>query len=129
MKKIRKIRSGSQRSEKLLLLTNGLCFLLQAIEHFKCGESNKHSTDRELKYATLHLYSGISLILKERLGREHWSLLFAKVSEADKQSLMSGGLYSVDFKECQNRLSRIVSVEFTKEQKHVLCLLRKKGSW
>ena len=126
MKKIRKIRSRSQRNKKLLLLTNGLCFLLQAIEHFKCGENNKYNTDRELKYSTLHLFSGISLILKEKLKREHWSLLFADVNKANEQSLMSGGLYSVDFTECQNRLSNIVSVKFTKKQKHILSLLREK---
>ena len=68
---------------KLRLLTNGLCFLLQSIEHFKCSE-NKYDTEKELKYSTLHLFSGIFLILKEKLKREHWSLLFSDVNKVTK---------------------------------------------
>ena len=112
----------------LRLLTNGLCFILQAIEHFKCSENNKCDTEREkgLKYSTLHLFSGIFLILKEKLKREHWSLLFADVNKADEQSLKSGDFYSVNFMDCLNRLSKIVSVNFTKKHKQTLSLLRER---
>ena len=54
------------------LLENGLDFVLSAVEHLG-GNPSK----RELKYAVLHLYSGAVLILKERLLREDWKLLFA----------------------------------------------------
>lgn len=114
------------QERKLQLLKNGLCFLLQSIEHFKCSENNKYDTEKELKYSTLHLFSGIFLILKEKLKREHWSLLFADVNKADEQSLLSGDFNGVNFTDCQNRLSNIGSVNFTKEHKKTFSILRKK---
>ena len=90
-----------------------MCFFLQSIEHFKFSENNKYDTEKELKYSTLHLFSGIFLILKEKLQREHWFLLFAEVNKADRQNLKSGGFSGVNFGDCQNRLSKIVSVNFT----------------
>lgn len=108
------------------LLENGLCFLLQSIEQFKCSESNKINNERELKYSTLHLFSGIFLILKEKLRREHWSLLFADVNKANKQNLKSGDFYGVSFTDCQSRLSKIVSINFTNKHRETLTLLRKR---
>ena len=98
--------------KKLRLLENGLCFLLQSIKHFKYSENSKSDTEteRELKYSTVHLFSGIFLILKEKLGREHWSLLFADVNQANKKKLESGDFRGVNFIDCQNRLSKIVSL-------------------
>src|SRR2546426_9855541 len=53
------------------LLENGLDFVWSAVEHLSVATSK-----RELKYALLHLVSGIELILKERLRREDWKPLF-----------------------------------------------------
>ncbi len=114
------------QEKKSPLLKNGLCFLLQSIEHFKFSENDNCDTEKELKYSTLHLFSGIFLILKEKLQREHWSLLFADVNKADKQNLESGDFSGVNFGDCQNRLSKIVSVNFTNEHKKTLSTLRKK---
>ena len=112
--------------KKQRLLENGLCFLLQSIEQLKCSKNNKSNNERELKYSVLHLFSGIFLILKEKLRREHWSLLFADVNKANEQSLKSGDFCGVSFVDCQNRLSKIVSVSFTNKHKQTLNLLRKK---
>jgi hypothetical protein len=61
-------------------LENGLDFILRALEYLA-----DDPTKRDLKYAVLHLHSGVELILKERLRREHWSLVFEKPEEASKE--------------------------------------------
>src|SRR5436189_30259 len=63
---------------KLDLLENGIDFIRSGIEnHF--GQDESDSSAR--KYAVLHLFSGVLLILKERLRREHPSLIFEKVED------------------------------------------------
>ena len=63
------------------LLENGLDFIWSAVEHLGVA-----STKRDLKYATLHLVSGIELVLKERVRREDWSLLFPDPSKPTQKS-------------------------------------------
>lgn len=64
---------------KLDLLENGIDFIRSGIEnHF----SEDDSAPSARKYAVLHLFSGVLLILKERLRREHPSLIFEKVEDA-----------------------------------------------
>lgn len=48
------------------LLENGLDFLLSGIEYLARGKEK-----RDIKYGVLHTVSGVELILKERLRREH----------------------------------------------------------
>ena len=114
------------KSRKLQLLENGLCFILQSINHFEQSEKEEFNSEKELKYSTLHLFSGIFLILKEKLRQEHWSLLFSNVNEANEQSLKSGDFQGVNFKSCQNRLLKIASINFTKTEDDILNSLRKK---
>jgi hypothetical protein len=74
------------------LLENGLDFVWSAVEHLSVATSK-----RELKYALLHIVSGIELILKERLRREDWRLLFPKPENADAAVYKTGTFKSVDF--------------------------------
>jgi hypothetical protein len=60
-------------------IRNGLDFIHSALEHLQQAEGS-----RELKYATLHLWSGIEILLKVRLQQEHWSLIFAEPKNASK---------------------------------------------
>ena len=86
---------------QITLIENALDFILSAVEHAKEG------IDRNLKYAVLHLSDGIELILKEKLRREHWSLLFADVNKASENALRTGEFKSVDFDGCVERLESI----------------------
>lgn len=81
------------------LLENGLDFITSAIEHLK-GDATK----RDLKYAVLHLASGVELVLKERLHREHWALIFENSDKADKDAYNAGDFESVKFESCVKRL-------------------------
>jgi len=103
------------------LLENGLDFVLSAVQNL-LGEPDH----RQLKYAILHLHSGVELILKEKLRREHWSLVFEKVDEAKRARYESGDFYSVSWKTCLGRLKDICEIELTKEKIHPLEELKKK---
>lgn len=86
-------------SVEYTLLENGLDFIRSAVEHLSGS-----STKRELKYAVLHLASGIELVLKERLRREDWKLLFEKMEQANDVAYRTGSFRSVKFDECLDRL-------------------------
>jgi hypothetical protein len=65
---------------KLDLLENGIDFLGSGIETFFATKANENDP-RSHKYALLHLFSGVLLILKERLCRAHISLIFERVED------------------------------------------------
>lgn len=75
----------------ITLVENALDFILSAVEWAKGDDV------RSLKYAILHLSDGVELILKEKLRRDHWSLLFADVDKANENALKTGDFKSVDF--------------------------------
>lgn len=60
------------------------------------------------KYAILHLYSGIVLLLKDVLYKEHWILIFEDVNEADKEKLFDGSIKSVNY---HTLMKRLISTE------------------
>lgn len=115
-------RQGSVPAEtsktKITLIENALDFILSALEHAQVDEA------RSLKYAVLHLSDGVELVLKEKLRREHWSLLFADVNKASESALMAGEFKSVDFDECIGRLESISGLDMTSHTS-LLRLLRR----
>lgn len=81
---------------QLGLLGNGIDFIQSGIEHFFLKDD---PDPRAHKYAILHLFAGVLLLLKERLRKEHWSLIFkdlARAGEADATT--------VDFDQALQRL-------------------------
>ena len=112
--------------KQLKLLENGLCFIIQSIKNFKQSEKDIRNSEKELKYSCICLFSGIFLILKEKLSQEHWSLLFSDVNKANKKDLKTGNFHSVNFSDCRKRLSEIVSIEFTEKESKMLDSLREK---
>ncbi|MHB1462502.1 MAG: hypothetical protein ACYC1M_14540 [Armatimonadota bacterium] len=87
------------------LLANGLDFILSAVDHLGGDPSA-----RDLKYATLHLMAGIELILKERLHREHWTMVFAKPEMAKLADYKTGNFQSVAFDDSIKRLTNVCTV-------------------
>ena len=85
----------------ITLIENALDFILSAVEWAQEDDS------RSLKYAVLHLSDGVELILKEKLRREHWSLLFADVDKANENAFKTGDFKSVDFDDCMGRIQGI----------------------
>ncbi len=103
------------------LLENGLDFIWSAIEHLTTG-----ATKRDLKYAVLHLGAGVELVLKERLRRENWKLLFENQGKASEETYRSGAFPSVRFDTCLERLAAECGVELTDEDEARLRAIRDK---
>lgn len=104
------------------LLTNGLDFILSSI---KSVVSSKNELTL-LKYAILNISAGKELLFKERLSREHWSLIFEKIDQANKSKLIEGDFISVNSNTCLMRLENITLIKFTSEEKKLIESLRKK---
>jgi hypothetical protein len=96
---------------KLNLLNNGLDFIQMGVRFFLHDDPDPVSH----KYAILHLFSGLVLLLKERLRREHPSLIFKEVKEAGKPNAKT-----VDFDEVITRLEACASVAFDDKAKRTL---------
>jgi hypothetical protein len=103
------------------LLDNGLDFIHSALENLQGAPDPK-----EIKYGILHLANGIELVLKARLAREDWRLLFRKVEKADKRLYDSGDFESVYFDDCLKRLKKHCRVVIPPNDKQILNELRKK---
>jgi hypothetical protein len=85
---------------------NGLDYLQSVIEHLR-DEPDQH----DLKYAVLHLQAAVEVLLKVRLIREHWSLVFEKPSAASRAALASGDFKSLTLEDTLIRLTNIAGVE------------------
>ncbi len=105
---------------KFTVLENGLDFIHTALDHLR-GDPKP----RDLKYAVLHLSAGVELILKDRLRREHWSLVFDDIDKADLETYSSGDFVSVGLKTSLQRLNKLCDVEVNSDEQRVLFNLRK----
>jgi hypothetical protein len=96
----------------LNLLENGIDYIYEAVKPiFKAHDNSKHSW----KYSVLHLYSGIELLLKEKLRQEHWSLIFQDISSASSKKLENGDFVSVYHDELIKRLQNISKITINDE--------------
>ncbi|MEU9802736.1 hypothetical protein [Streptomyces sp. NPDC051000] len=99
-------------------VTNGLDYLVSVVELLE-GKGEDASA-RDLKYAVLHLAAGAEVLLKARLQREHWSLVFAHPGQATREALEDGSLISCGPEETRQRLTSIVGITFAKREKVAL---------
>lgn len=103
--------ANSKQELKLNLMHNGLDFIQSGVRYFLHDEPDPISH----KYAILHLFSGLVLLLKERLKREHHTLIFKDVKEAAKPSAKT-----IDFDEVVSRLEACAGVTFDDKAKKTL---------
>lgn len=90
---------------QLSMLENALDFIRSGLKLIASPQSKF-----DLKYAVLHLSAGTELVLKDRLRREDWKLIFADQASANKKDFASGNFRSVDLKECLKRLAACCDV-------------------
>ena len=104
--------NANNQSEQLQLnlLDNALDFLLSAAEAVGRDEG-----PRSLKEAVLHLGNGVELLVKARLAREHWPLIFSNTNQASYDELAKADFASVDFPTACKRLEQIVGVSIDKQ--------------
>ena len=119
--KIHKTNESLKFMTPLRLLSTGLDFLNSAAGHLR-----GRPKPEELKYAILHLCAGTELILKERLLREHWSLVFDDLRSARRSAFETGDFKSVAFNDSITRLTNVVGLTITTTDQEALDRLRKK---
>jgi hypothetical protein len=71
------------------VISSGVDFLESAVEHLAGG------TERDLRYAALHLSTAMETLLKAQLARADWKLVFEDVKKADRVAYQTGDLKSV----------------------------------
>jgi transcription elongation factor Elf1 len=103
------------------VLENGLDFIATALDHIG-GDPDA----RDIKYSILHLSAGLELLLKDRLHREHWALVFSDLNTATRDSYEDGDFRSVGLNECVIRLSSICNVEVSEAHKKAINSLKKR---
>ena len=91
------------------LVENALDFLLSAAEAVQ-----RDNGPRSLKEAVLNLADGSDLLIKARLMREHWSLIFSDTDQASYEKLSEAEFRSVDFRKAVERLGKIGLVHIDK---------------
>ena len=102
------------------MLENGLDFLASAVEHLR-GEAGQ----RELKYAVLHLASGIELVLKARLHQHDPAQLYQNPAKFDKADYATGDFTGPKTEAILQRLAT-AGVRVDAADKTQLVQLRKK---
>lgn len=91
------------------MIENGLDFILKSFDDIE---------NDELKYTALHLYSGILLVLKERLYKFEKKLIFENVDRYNENNLKNGNFQSVNYNTLLKRLDDIdggITKDFKKE--------------
>lgn len=114
---------------KYTVLENGFEFILTAINdllNVDVNATDSIANKRYIKYSLLHLSSGIELVLKHRLLREHWTYVFEDMNKAKKDKLDSGDFTSARNDVIIQRLRTLCDVEFPKDEEIIIKTLRAK---
>lgn len=89
---------------------NGVDYLRSVVDHLTAeGDPDP----RNLKYAVLHLQAAAEVLLKARLVREHWSLVFLDPGKATREKFDTSTLKSCGDRAAAERLRDIAGVDVT----------------
>jgi hypothetical protein len=103
-------------------MAKGLKFniLENAIDSFQQGiifAFKDRPTQSDLKLSVLLIAQSVELLLKERLKREHWSLIFSKVDQAGNLNA-----HTVTIDEAIKRLDQIAHVKLDDDERDTISL-------
>lgn len=101
------------------LLENAIDYLREAVRRLE-GEVDR----QDLKYAILSLGAGLELLLKERLRREDWRLLFPNPETAEEDLYRRGDFKSINVWQAMDRLSEVAGVEIDEVHRSHIVNLR-----
>ena len=94
---------------KLTLLENSKNYVYKSINEINYGIENNDIL--EFKYAIVHVFAGIELLMKKRLSNDHWSLLFHDVNKATITKFRTGNFKGPSIDDMINRLLYIVNID------------------
>ncbi|MFJ8948436.1 hypothetical protein ACIRG4_35395 [Streptomyces sp. NPDC102395] len=97
---------------------NGIDYLASVVEHL--DESASDVGPRDLKYAVLHLQAAVEVLLKARLQREHWSLVFKDPGRATRKDFESGDFESCGTDAAVERLRDIAGIAIDRKEAEAL---------
>lgn len=100
-------------------LRNGADYLVSVVDHLTKDDVGP----RDLKYAVLHLQAAIEVLLKERLHREHWTLVFSDPGQANLRRFHEGDFESCTTRQAVQRLRSIVGCDITDDERSALIAL------
>ncbi|MEU0843023.1 hypothetical protein ABZ370_26570 [Streptomyces sp. NPDC005962] len=104
---------------------NGVDYLVSVVDHLVAFEYDHEVTLRDLKYGVLHLQSAVEVLLKARLQREHWALVFKDPGIASEKRFLEGDFESCTTDDSVYRLRRIVGLCITDQEHSALRALAK----
>lgn len=102
-------------------VSNGMDYLVSVVEHL-----TGKPTNRDLKYAVLHLQAATEVLLKVRLTQEHWSLVFKDPGTAKRKAYDSGDFESCTSGAAVDRLRDVVGINIDDKSKRTLVNLSKR---
>jgi predicted RNA-binding Zn-ribbon protein involved in translation (DUF1610 family) len=101
--------SSTERKPGETLLEHGLEFVLDAVRRL----DESAGDEKEARYAIVHLAIGMELLLKSRLFRHDWKLVFEGEDQATEHNLQTGDFRSVTVDECIKRLHDTCGITLT----------------
>jgi hypothetical protein len=99
-------------------IRNGIDYLASVVEHL--DENASDVGPRNLKYAVLHLQAAVEVLLKARLLREHWTLIFKDPGRATRKDFESGDFESCGTEAAVERLRDIAGVAIDRKEAEAL---------
>ncbi|MFJ9551821.1 hypothetical protein [Streptomyces erythrochromogenes] len=94
-------------------VSNGMDYLVSVLKHLTEGATPPSA--RDLKYTVLHLQAATEVLLKARLAREHFSLIFADPLQANRDAWKKGDFKSCGTLEAFDRLRNIAGLPLERE--------------
>lgn len=100
---------------------NGMDYLARAVNDLT--EGTVPPSERDLKYAVLHLHAATEVLLKARLVGEHWSLVFKNPGGAALDDFKKGKFESCTIDATMDRLGSIAQVNISPEDRSAIKVL------
>src|SRR5690242_18279809 len=97
---------------------NGIDYLASVVEHL--DENKSDVGPRDLKYAVLHLQAAVEVLLKARLQREHWGLVFKDPGKATRKAFEGGDFESCGTDATIERLRDIAGIAIDRKEAEAL---------
>ncbi|MFF1399377.1 hypothetical protein ACFVZD_36965 [Streptomyces sp. NPDC058287] len=96
---------------------NGIDYLVSVVDHL---QPDTGGTPRDIKYAVLHLQAAAEVLLKARLVREHWSLVFRDPGTATHKSFLQASFESCTTTTAVQRLRNIAGLAISEKDASAL---------
>ncbi|GHG50344.1 hypothetical protein [Streptomyces griseocarneus] len=118
----RSARQAERHAVEFPPVENGVDYLLSVVDHL-AGDGPP--SPRDLKYAVLHLQAAAEVLLKARLQREHWSLVFKDPGTATRSRFDSADFESCTTDAAVDRLKHIAGIPIDDKAGKALKVLAK----